>query len=44
MDFYHFAIKMKLIDDNTNTCTDFKVENNDDDPKFKVGGTVRISK
>ena len=27
-----------------NTYIDFGVENNDDDPKFKVGDHVRISK
>ena len=26
------------------TCNDFDVENNDKDPKFKVGDHVRISK
>ena len=35
---------MKRIDDNTSTCTDFEVENNDKDPKFKLGDPVRISK
>ena len=35
---------MKSIDANPNTYTDFHVENNDKDPKFKTGDQVRISK
>ena len=41
---YHRTIKMKLVDVKDNTCIDFKKEVNDKDPKFKVGGHVRISK
>ena len=33
---YHRTIKMKPIDVKKNTYTDFKVESNDKDPKFKV--------
>ena len=35
---------MKPIDVKDNTNIDFKKENNDKDPKFKVGDHVRISK
>ena len=35
---------MKLIDVNSKTCIDSGIENNDKDPKFKVGNHVRISK
>ena len=38
------AIKMKPIDVKDNTCIDFSKEVNDNDPKFKVGDHVRISK
>ena len=41
---YHTAIKMKLIDVKDNTYIDVKKEVNDNDPKFKVGDHVRISK
>ena len=41
---YHRTIKMKFIDVKDNTCIDFGKEVNDNDPKFKVGGHVRISK
>ena len=41
---YHTSIKMKPIDVKDNTNIDFKKENNDKDPKFKVGDHVRISK
>ena len=41
---YHATIKMKPIDVKDNTYIDFKKENNDKDPKFKVGDNVRISK
>ena len=34
---------MKPVDDEDNTCIDFKKEVNDRDPKFKVGDRVRIS-
>ena len=35
---------MKPIDFKDNTFTDFGKEVNDNDPKFKVGDHVRISK
>ena len=41
---YHTSIKMKPVDVKDNTCFDFKKENNDKNPKFKVGDHVRISK
>ena len=41
---YHTAIKMKPVDVKTNTYIDSSKEVNDKDPKFKIGGTVRISK
>ena len=41
---YHRAIKMKLVDVKGNTYIDFKKEVNDEDLKFKVGDSVRISK
>ena len=40
----HRTIKMKLIDVKDNTYIDFGKDVNDDDPKFKVGDHVRISK
>ena len=40
---YHRAIKIKSTDVKTSTRIDFDVENNDKDPKFKVGDHVRIS-
>ena len=40
----HRTIKMKPIDVEDNTCIDFGKEINDNDPKFKVGDHVRISK
>ena len=40
----HRAIKMKPIDVKDNTSIDFGKEVNDNDPKFKVGDHVRISK
>ena len=40
----HRAIKMKPIDVKDNTYIDFSKEVNDNDPKFKVGDHVRISK
>ena len=39
---YHRTIKMKPIDVKTSIYTDFDIENNDKDPKFKVGDHVRI--
>ena len=41
---YHRTIKMKLIDVKDSTYIDFGKEVNDNDPKFKVGDYVRISK
>ena len=41
---YHRTIKMKCIDAKDNTYIDFGKEVNDNDPKFKVGDHVRISK
>ena len=35
---------MKPINNKPKTCTDFGTENNDKDPKFKVGNHIRISK
>ena len=40
----HRTIKMKPIDVKNNTYIDFVKEVNDNDPKFKVGDHVRISK
>ena len=40
----HRTIKMKPIDVKANTYIDFGKEVNDNDPKFKVGDHVRISK
>ena len=40
----HRTIKMKPIDVKDNTYIDFSKEVNDNDPKFKVGDHVRISK
>ena len=40
----HRTIKMKPIDIKHNTYIDFGKEVNDNDPKFKVGDQVRISK
>ena len=39
---YLRKIKMKPIHVKTSTYIDLDVENNDEDPKFKVGGDVRI--
>ena len=41
---YHTSIKMKPIDVKDNTYIDFKKGVNDENPKFKVGDHVRISK
>ena len=41
---YHRTTKMKPVDVKDNTCIDFEKEVNDNDPKFKVGDHVRISK
>ena len=40
----HRTIKMKPIDVKDNTYIDFGKEVNDNDPKFKVGDHMRISK
>ena len=40
----HRTIQMKPIDVKDNTYIDFGKEDNDNDPKFKVGDHVRISK
>ena len=40
----HRTIKMKPIYVKDNTYTDFSKEVNDNDPKFKVGDHVRLSK
>ena len=39
----HCTIKMKLVDTNSSTYTDFDKKNNKEDPKFKTGDKVRIS-
>ena len=41
---YHPSIKIKPVDVKDNTYIDFKKEINNKDPKFKVGGHVRIYK
>ena len=41
---YYSAIKMKPVDVKTNTYIDSSKEINDKDSKFKIGGTIRISK
>ena len=41
---YHRTIKMKPIDVKDNIYIDFGKEVNNNDPKFKIGGHVRISK
>ena len=41
---YHTTTKMKLTDVKPNTYVDSSKENNDKNPKFKIGDTVRISK
>ena len=41
---YHRTIKMKPIDVKNNTYINIGKEVNDDDPKFKVGDHIRISK
>ena len=41
---YHRTLKIKPIDVKTTTYIDFDIEDNDKDPKFKVGDHVRISK
>ena len=41
---YHVTIKIKPVDVKDNAYIDFSKEINDEDPKFKVGVHVRISK
>ena len=41
---YHRTIKMKPVDAKNNTYIDSSKKVNDEDPKFKVGDHVRISK
>ena len=41
---YHRTIKMKPVDVKNDTYIDSNKDVNDKDPKFKVGGHVRISK
>ena len=40
---YHNTIKMRPIDVKSNTYFDSGKEINEKDPKFKIGGNVRIS-
>ena len=41
---YHRRIEMKPVDVKPSTYIDSSKEINDEDPKFKIGGIVRISK
>ena len=41
---YHSTIKMKLVDTKSSTHIAFSKEVNDENPKFKIDDTVRISK
>lgn len=41
---YKRTIKIKPVDVKLSTYIEFQVENNDKDPKSKIGGHVRISK
>ena len=41
---YHSTIKMKPADIKSSIYFDFGIENNNKDPKFKVGDHVRIPK
>ena len=41
---YHASNKMEPVDVKDNTYIDLKKENNDENPKFKIGDHVRISK
>ena len=41
---YHSTIKMKPVDVTPSTYINFSKENNKEDPIFKVGDHVRISK
>ena len=40
---YHRATKIKPLDGKTSTYINLHVENNDKDPKFKVGDHIRVS-
>ena len=44
MNTYHRTIKIKNLDVKSSTCIDSSKEINDEDPKFKISDTVRISK
>ena len=41
---YHRTTKMKPVDVKVSTCIDSSKETNNEDPKFKIGDIVRISK
>ena len=41
---YHITIRRKLSDVKSTTYIDFGIENNANDPKFKVDNHARISK
>ena len=41
---YHSTIKVKPVDVKSNTYIDSSKETNDNNPKFKIGYDVRISK
>ena len=41
---YHNTIKVKPVDVKSSTYIDSSKEINDQDPKFKIGDVVRISK
>ena len=41
---YHGTIKMKPVDVKLSKYIDSSIETNDEDPKFKIGDIVRISK
>ena len=41
---YHRTIKMKPVDVKSSASVDFDKKNNKEDPKFKVGDCIRISK
>ena len=40
----HITIKMKPVDVESSIYINFNVENDEKDPKFKIGDHVRISK
>ena len=41
---YHSTIKVKPVDVKSNTYIDSSKETNDNNPKFKIGYNVRVSK